>query len=286
MPATIHLIRKWGKKIISVFGGRGGIGTTSFAVNLGASLRQVEKAPSVVLVELNRNAGDLALFLDLKTPNTLRELGTEFSRLDFQLLRRFLFKHDSGIHVLSSGYNDLIAKRLSPEWIDPILKLLQGSFDFIIIDCGHLLGSTTKKAFEVSTAVYLLCTLSVPVVNRLKQLMDYLHRSNLPSSRIKWVINRYIDEENEILRETEKLFNSPATWIIPNDYPRAIRAVNSGTPFVLDSPQSSIARSYRKIASAFLPSAQQPKTQKKWVNRVWGKVKEKGKTTLVGIKSL
>jgi len=167
----------------------------------------------------------------------------------------------------------------------PILELLQAHFDFVILDCGHLLGSTTKKAFEVSEMVLLLCTLSVPVVTRLKKLMNYFNQHSFPSSRVKWVVNRYTEGEKEILKEAEQLFNSPPTWIIPNDYPRAIQGINSGNPLVLDCPKSSIARAYRKMATSLLPSGHMPPPQREWVNRVWRKVKEKGKGTLVGINS-
>ena len=70
------------KEVISFLGGRGGIGTTTAVVNLGISLQKMKEAPSVVLLELNRQAGDLELFLNTRLPHTLRELGSTISQLD------------------------------------------------------------------------------------------------------------------------------------------------------------------------------------------------------------
>jgi len=67
--------RKHARTVMSFFGGRGGIGTTTTAVNFGISLQKADQATSVVLFELNHQAGDLALFLNVTMPHTLRELG-------------------------------------------------------------------------------------------------------------------------------------------------------------------------------------------------------------------
>ena len=98
------------RMMMSFLGARGGIGTTTTAVNFGVSLRKAQKAPSVVLLELNPHAGDLALFLNMAMPHTLRELGDKVVPLGQDSLNKFLIKHESGLHILSSGYTDIQTK--------------------------------------------------------------------------------------------------------------------------------------------------------------------------------
>jgi len=265
------------REVISFFGGRGGIGTTTTAVNFGISLCQAHGAPSVVLVEWNDHVGDLALFLDITIPHTLRELRNTGSQLDPSTLEPFLVKHDSGLHVLSLGYPDTQDKQFPTEWIAPIFKLLKARFDFVLIDCGHTLGTNISTVLGLSSTIILLSTLTMIVVKRTELVLEFLIRAGIPSAKIQWVLNRYIEKENRILKETEKIFNRKTSWIIPNDFPRASQALNAGSPLVLAAPKSAIAKSFRHMAESFLAhpevvDSQSSSKHSQWVNRIWEKV--------------
>lgn len=257
-------------------GGRGGIGTTTTAVNFGVSLRKADQAPSVVLLELNHHAGDLALFLNVAMPHTLCELGDSLARLDKASLDRFLVEHDSGLHILSSGYTDIQARPFATEWIEPIVTVLKARFDFVLIDCGHTLDTNTTTAFGLSSTIFVLSTLSIPIVKHTQLVLEYLKRAGIPSSKIQWVLNRYIEKENSLLRETEKIFHHKTSWIIPNDFHRASQAMNTGCPLVETSPKSAIAKSFRHMTLSFLvnPDTADSKSShgNGWVKRIWSKV--------------
>ena len=152
------------RSVVSFFGARGGIGTTTATVNFGVSLRKEDKAASVVLVELNPHPGDFALFLNVAMPHTLRELGDKISPLDQNSLDQFLVKHDSGLFFLSAGYTDIQIHPFATGWIEPIITLLKSRFDIVLIDCGHTLDSNTTTALGLSSAIFMLSTLSIPII--------------------------------------------------------------------------------------------------------------------------
>ncbi len=268
--------RKKPRMVMSFFGGRGGIGTTTTAVNFGVSLQKSDKAPSVVLLELNHHAGDLALFLNVTMPHTLCELGGNVLRLDKASLDRFLVKHDSGLHIISSGYTDIQATPFATEWIAPIITLLKTRFDFVLIDCGHTLDANTTMAFGLSATIFVLSTLTIPIVKRTQLVLEYLERAGIPSSKVQWVLNRYIEKENGLLKETEKIFHHQTSWIIPNDYPMVSQAMNTGYPLVETFPKSAIAKIFRNMTLPFLvnPDSDDLKssTDDGWVKRIWSKV--------------
>ena len=225
----------------------------------------------VVRIEHVKAAVDKSLFDEI-----LRELGDRVRRLDQASLDRFLIQHDSGLYVLSSGYTDIQAKPFATAWIEPIVTLLKARFDFVLIDCGDTLDTNTTTALGLSSTIFVLSTLTMPVVKRTKSVLEYLKRAGIPSSKIQWVLNRYIDKENSILKETEKIFNNKTSWIIPNDFARASQAMNTGCPLVLTSPNSAMAKSFRHMTLSFLfnPDAADSKSSKGngWVNRIWSKV--------------
>jgi pilus assembly protein CpaE len=242
--------RKSGK-ILAFFGGKGGVGTTSIAVNVAAAIKTLPNNPSVVLVDVNQHGGDLPLYLDLQPNHSFRDIATDLSRLDHAFLIRVLTKTDLGIQVLPSGYDDLSTGRLSPDCVEATLRLLQANFDYVILDCGHVLDLTTKKALELATLILVTSTLMVPVVHRTKRILELLRGSGFPSAKIRLVMNRFLTAEQDVLKETEEILKQKAFWLFPNDYPSASQAVNSGKPLIDVAPRSAVAKSYRDIANSF-----------------------------------
>jgi pilus assembly protein CpaE len=159
--------------------------------------------------------------------------------------------------VLPSGYDDLSTGRLSPDCVEATLRLLQANFDYVILDCGHVLDLTTKKALELATLILVTSTLMVPVVHRTKRILELLRGSGFPPNKIRLVMNRFLTAEQDVLKETEEILKQKAFWLFPNDYPSASQAVNSGKPLIDVAPRSAVAKSYRDIASSFDDQAAQ-----------------------------
>ncbi len=245
-------------KVLAFFGGKGGVGTTSIAVNLAAAIKKGPKNPSVALVDVNQHGGDLPLYLDLQPNHSFRDIATDLSRLDQAFLIRVLTKTELGIQVLPSGYDDLSTGRLSPDCVEATLRLLQSSFDYVILDCGHVLDLTTKKALELATLILVTSTLMVPVVHRTKRILELLRGSGFPAEKIRLVMNRFLSAEQDVLKETEEILKQKAFWLLPNDYPSASQAVNSGKPLIDVAPRSAVAQSYRDLANSFDGQATKP----------------------------
>lgn len=246
----VSLTKKSGK-ILAFFGGKGGVGTTSIAVNLAAAIQNMKGNPSVVLVDVNQHGGDLPLYLDLQPSHSFRDIAADLSRLDQSFLIRVLTKTESGLQVLPSGYDDLSTGRLNPDCVEATLKLLQANFDYIVIDCGHVLDLTTKKALEMANWILVTSTLIVPVVHRTKRILELLRGSGFPQAKIRLLMNRYLSAEEDVLRETETILKQKTYWLLPNDYPSVSQSVNTGKSLIELAPRSSIAKSYRELAQSF-----------------------------------
>ncbi|WP_447968942.1 AAA family ATPase [Nitrospira sp. M1] len=271
-----HEGKKQAGKVITLFGGKGGTGTTSVAVNLAASLHLSPRKPAVVLVDVNQHGGDIPLYLDLSTSHSFRDIAADLTRVDLAFLASVLTKHESGVHVLPSGYDDLSAGRLNPDCIEPTIKLLQSMFDFVVIDCGHVLDLTTKKALELSSSIMVVSSLMVPVVHRTKRILELLRGSGVPQSKIDLLITRYLSHEKDVLHETKEILKQDAKWLLPNDYVSSSNAINSGKPVVMIAPRSSLTKTYQQLAASFLEHSPEPQSSSFWGN--WMK-SVKGKRT-------
>ena len=109
-------------KIINVIGSKGGIGTTTVAVNLAISLAESKNPPMVALMDMNLLFGEIPIFLNLNSPFNWGEVAKNISRADATYLMSILSKHSSGIYVLPSptgidGINVANADVSSRFWI-------------------------------------------------------------------------------------------------------------------------------------------------------------------------
>src|SRR5687768_3538892 len=120
-------------KLINVLGSKGGIGTTTIAINLAVSLQEVNPRSSVVMVDLNLQCGDAALFLDIEPLHTLSDITSDPSRLDMTFLTSILSRHASGLYLLPAAERVEEMSEWTIECVERSLELLQSRFDYVIL---------------------------------------------------------------------------------------------------------------------------------------------------------
>src|SRR5512139_2833224 len=115
-------------KIIHVMGGKGGVGTTTVAVNLSTSLAEANPSRSVALIDMNLLFGEIPIFLDLQSDFDWGEVVKDVGRVDTTFLKSILVKHASGIFVLPSPIALGGVNVATPEVIEKLLEVMRESF--------------------------------------------------------------------------------------------------------------------------------------------------------------
>ncbi|HSE58360.1 MAG TPA: P-loop NTPase [Nitrospiraceae bacterium] len=238
--------------VVSVIGARGGVGTSTVATNLAISVQQARQRESVVLVDLDIHGGDLGLFLDLRPAQGLKHLSEDVSRLDETIVRSTMLKHSSGLHLLASGYEGYEDAELRLGSAMRVIGLLRSMHRHVLVDCGHVLEPAVKEALDCSDQVVVVTTLSLPAIRRTKRLLEALRAARYPGGKVAVVINRYVNEQKDLLAETEVMLGVQAAGLIPNDYGTANEAVNHGKPLTIMAARTSIGQWYLRGADRLL----------------------------------
>ena len=236
--------------VVSILGAKGGVGTSTVATNLAMSLKQVAPHKSVAVVDLNRHDSDLLLLLDLPAPRGLRDLSDDISRLDETILHSVLAKHESGIDLLPSGYDGMDGIEPVPGCVLRTLDLMRASYDYVFVDCGHILENATREALDYSSNVMVVMTLNLPTIRRTKQLVELLQAAHYGSDKVSLVVNRYDRHDEEILRHTEESLERKMVGLIPNDYTTVNQAINNGKSLKTLAPKAAVTQWYMEHATA------------------------------------
>ena len=252
--------------ILSFFGAKGGVGTTTLAVHLAMYLVQCHQK-RVLLIDNHVELGHVSVYLGIDGSRYhFNEVVRNVSRLDSELLQGFVAKHSSGLEVLSSPDVCGTMNNMDPEAIAKTLEFLRTEYDFVLLDCATSLDDNALAVIDLSTRVYLVATPEIGAIRDLSRYVDNLMQIDYTMDKMHVVINRFSSRYAVSVEQIEKAIRLPIAIRLPNSYTELVRSVNLGEP-VSSKTKSDFAAQCVKWANSLVgarvpaaaPAAQQKK---------------------------
>jgi len=259
-------------QIVNVFGGKGGVGTTTIAVNLADCMARLDSPPAVALIDMNRIFGEVPLFLGMDHVFNWVDVSKNIARLDATYLSGILYRHRSGLRVLPSPDRMDDEFTVTPQIIETLLRFMRTMFDFIIIDSGQSVDDISKMILRLSDRVLLVSVLSLPCLINVKKILNTFRNLGYPPEpNVEVVVNRFERRSIISLKEAEESIGKKAFWIVPNDFQLSMNAVNQGKPLSLVDGNAEITKAIAEMAAAVAGRRQTD-------------VKDRGKKAFLGMK--
>ena len=248
-------------KIIAVAGASGGVGCTSLAVNLGCVLAS-KPENTVALVDLDLAIGDADVFLDTIPDYSLIDVTQNVSRLDFQLLKKSLTKHSSGLYLLPRPVQLQDVDLITPESLRRVFGLLKATFSHIVIDVSKGFSENDIAAFEFASEVLMVVQLDLPCLRNLVRLQMSFDEIEGLTDKLKIVVNRVGLESGQIkLKKAKETIGRDVFAQIPNDYRTMVEVRNNGVPLQEQAPKAPITQAMQLLAAQLvsneIPSGEQ-----------------------------
>jgi pilus assembly protein CpaE len=242
-------------KIISVAQARGGVGASTFAVNLADSLlgkRSLFKkstSAEVVIVDLDFQFGSIAAQLDVQETDALWRMAMEGTVPDAAFVEGAIVKSDGGLSVLTAParYGPLDA--IKPEQVAALLDILRKSHDYIIVDLPHALVDWIEPILSRTDQLMLTTDITVPSVRATRKLMDFFLAEH-PDLVIRLVA---VHEKKPLIlgshhRAAMDLLERGFDHWLPTDKRAARDALDRGKPLSAVSPRSALAKAVSRVA--------------------------------------
>jgi pilus assembly protein CpaE len=233
--------------VVAVASATPGSGVTTVAANL--AFTWAPKHPGrVALVELGREAADLALCLDLDPKHPIGDVLQNWQRMDGSLLRQSMAQHPDGVSVLAHKPETLDVGTIDPRAVRKAIILLRTLYDKAVLDLGHTLGEEHYEAMRLADSVALVVRLDVPALRQARRLLRQCIDRGVPQERIRLVANRYGQKGQLGWKKAEEALGAKFTEYLPDDTAKLNHALNKGQPLVRAAPHSAITRRLGKLA--------------------------------------
>ncbi len=237
-------------QVIGFLPTKGGLGTSSLALNVALELKKAYPDKQTVLVELHDGRGTLSLQLGMNVPGGIQALaGRPVTQLNKDYLNDNLVRHTSGLHLLLSTHQPAgTGPKLTREFSRTVLRLLSTDYDYILLDLPAALDEATAEALRMTGDIIL--TLDANRIGLLlaQAMLEGLDRDNIGAYKAKIVlINRMPAAASLNRQDIENALQHTMICSIPPVPDLAYESAQSGRPMVLIQPHSLVAQQIRLI---------------------------------------
>ncbi len=232
------------KKVIVITSGKGGVGKTTTAINLGLAMRSLGK--DILLIDANLSTPNVGIHLN--SPEVPINLNHVLNKRAFPL--EAIYEHESGLKIMPSSLSIKELKKIKPEK----LKTLKNEFlklsDLIIVDSAAGLGNEATAAMDMADELIIVTNPEMPAITDALKTIKIAEELKKPVKGI--IITRVKKKKSELEPEIVKeMLEAPILGMIPEDS-LIQTSLKEKTPLLHCYPRAKPSRAYKEIAANIL----------------------------------
>jgi len=230
--------------VFTIASGKGGVGKTITAINLGVALNSFGK--EVIVIDANFTAPDLGVYLGAPVvPVSLNQVIRNKARID-----EALYEHHSGTKIVPLSLSIKDMRKLNHSKLPGIVNKLRKISDHIIIDSAAGLGSDTISAIKAADEVIVVTNPEMPAVTNALKTIRIADEFGKDARGI--IITRVRGQDTEMpISNIREMLEKPILGIVPEER-NMQRALIKKDAIFHTHPRSKAAVSYKGIAANIL----------------------------------
>ncbi len=227
--------------IISIIGGKGGLGKSQVAANLAFAYAIEGKVKTLLLDFDQKASGDQDFITGMKGKKNLKELAEFKGAIDPNSILQFV-NMNQNVFYIGMPNDPIAAEGIEVEALGRTLKAVTNIYPITIIDAGNELTPLAVKALEFSTLIFVVVTPDILALNQTKRLYSDLVTMMFPKDMIQFIVNQAQAGHpvtNDVIAKT---LGKPIFSAIARDDQACTLALNQKKPVMLISRGSAFAK--------------------------------------------
>lgn len=238
-----------GGRSIAVYSAKGGLGTTTVAVNLAFAIARSDPRRRVALVDSVVHGGDVRVFLDVKPNHTIKDVAEDIITQNGKSLDTLLHACTGGVWVCADPNLPDEGELLDRPLTDAVMRHVSNLFGFTVVDCEHNMTERALAILDQADTIVVLTHLTVPAVRSLQRTLDLFSRLKYAEEKVALVVNRYGAKGDITLGDFQKVIQRKVLATLPNDYQATVTAAAHGLPVHQAAPKSKFAKALDHLAA-------------------------------------
>ncbi len=239
-------------RMVSFFSPKGGVGTTTLAVNTAVATA-MKHDRSVALLDLDLEWGQVATHVNMAPRFSVVELARDSAALDDpELLRAYAEQHASGLAVFGAPLRPDQGEMIGGEHVERLIAAMLAAYDLVLVDSGSLMDDRTLTVFDRSDRVVLVVSPEIPCVRAVHALLEILAEQGAPAERQFFALNHVFEHDMLRLDDLERSLQTEIDAELLYDPVAYLKAVNEGVPVVAATTRGAAAARLEKVAQQIL----------------------------------
>ncbi|MGB0505172.1 MAG: AAA family ATPase [Pikeienuella sp.] len=253
--------------VYPVYGAGGGVGASTFAVNLAweTALAVGKKDLRVAIMDFNFQYGSVATYLDLPRREAIYELLSDTSTMDEEGFSQALTTYANKMDVLTAPMDALPLDIIGPDDVASLLALARANYDFIFVDLPQTLAHWSDMMLIESEVFFALMESDMRSAQNMLRFIRAVKAEELPFEKISVCLNRgpsFSDLAGKSRAgKLEKSLEIKFAHRIPDGGKAVAAACDQGTPLAKAAKGNAARKEMRKVAQKLVETAQKAAKQ-------------------------
>lgn len=252
-------------EILTFFATKGGVGRTTLAVNLAASLAL--KGKKTLLIDASLQFGDVGITLNLAAKKTISNV-VEAGEFGFNDIEKNITKHESGLDLLLAPREPAFADAVKTEHLLKIIDTAKPFYQYIVFDMPPMITEKELAILDRSNMVLLVATLEISSLKNTKICLKTFADINFDMTKVKLILNKEISNVGIGKSDLEAGLAIPVYATVPMESEIAQRSLNQGELIVVKAPASAIGRSIIGMAERLVGTPARAETGKSAILKI------------------
>ncbi|MEF8852412.1 MAG: P-loop NTPase [Haloarculaceae archaeon] len=218
--------------VCTVAGGKGGVGKTTTAINIGAAME--EQGYDVVVVDADLGMANLGAMLDVDPETSIHEV-----LADGDAISAALTDVQGGITIVPGEQSLEAFADADPAKLKSVVRTLRNAYDVVVVDTGAGLSHEATVPLGLADGIVLVTTPDDVAIGDTVKTAELADR--VGGEVLGTVLNR-VTAETDVEDIADK-FDEPLLAVVPDDV-----GATETEPLVLNAPDSPAAEAFRQLS--------------------------------------